>query len=273
MTDPLFIIPAERLPPGFADKVEQPHQHVADPKPAATVVLLRDHQDEMQVLLLKRHRSAGFVPGAYVFPGGRIDESDADARLVANCEVPARGAVPAHYWFGAVREVFEETGVLLARTNDGEWAPDTTEDEAVETWRLALMNDETSLAQIVVDENLRVVLDDVVYFAHWITPDAEPRRYDTRFFAARLPRDRNIKPDEREMVDAIWITATDALERFQNGELPMVFPTVRTLQDLTEFHSVDAALSALRLKDVEPVQPRLVRAEGGVGIVIDGKDV
>lgn len=273
VSDPLFTIPADRLPPGFAETLDAPPAEIAEPKPAATVVLLRDHDRELQVLLLKRHRSSGFVPGAYVFPGGRIDDADGDARLLASCAVPERGAVAAHYWFGAVREVFEETGVLLARTQDGEWAPDTTSSEVLESWREKLMNNTTSLAEIVMDENMRVVLDDVVYFAHWITPEAEPRRYDTRFFAAALPEEREIRPDEREMVDAIWISPNAALERFEQGKLPMVFPTVRTLQDLSQFKSVEATLAGLRSRDVEPVLPRLVRSGNGVGIVIDGEDV
>lgn len=273
MSDPLFTIPAERLPPGFADALDRPPEQVAEPKPAATVVLLHDDAGELQTLLLKRHRSAGFVPGAYVFPGGRIDEADGDARLAAHCAVPERDNVAAHYWFGAVREVFEETGVLLARTENDNWAPDTTASERLEAWREKLMNNQATLVEIVVEENLRVVLDDVVYFAHWVTPIAEPRRYDTRFFAAALPPDRQVKADEREMVDAIWISPQEALKRFESGTLPMVFPTVRTLQDLCAFRSVEEALGELRRKEVETVLPRLVRSGGGVGIVIDREDV
>jgi hypothetical protein len=131
------------------------------------------------------------------------------------------------------------------------------------------MSNRARLIDMVAAERLRIVLDDVVYFAHWITPRAEPRRYDTRFFAAALPPDCTIRPDEREMVDAIWITPARALERFAEGKLPMVFPTVRTLQDMAKFASVADALNQLQQRDVEPVLPRLVRTESGVGIVID----
>jgi 8-oxo-dGTP pyrophosphatase MutT (NUDIX family) len=272
MSDPLFVIPADRLPPGFAETLDDVPDKVAEPKPAATVVLMRDAEDELQVLLLKRHRSSGFVPGAHVFPGGRIDAADADPRLVANCAVPERGAVGAHFWFGAVREVFEETGVLLARTPDGQWADDATSNEALEAWREKLMTDAASLIDIVSAENLRIVLDDVAYFAHWITPKPEPRRYDTRFFAAALPDGRVIRPDAREMVDAVWVAPEEAIERFSAGRLPMVFPTVRTLQDLAKYKSVAEALHALRQQTVEPVEPRLVRTDGGIGIVIDGEE-
>ena len=269
VTDPLFTIPSERLPPGFAETLDQQPDHPAAPKPAATVVLLRAGASPLEVLLLKRHRSSGFVPGAYVFPGGRTDDEDCDPQLLENCPVPARGDVAPEYWFGAVREVFEETGVLLARNSDGEWVEDASSSESMEEWRLKLMDGSAHLVDVVTSECLQIVLDDVVYFAHWVTPLAEPRRYDTRFFAAALPEGRSIKPDEREMVDAVWLSPRDALARFEAGTLPMVFPTVRTLQDLSAFKSVEEALDALRTKEVIAVTPRLVRTGEGVGIVID----
>jgi 8-oxo-dGTP pyrophosphatase MutT (NUDIX family) len=265
LTEPVFTIPEDRLPPGFAETLDELVKHPVEAKPAATVVMIRNAPG-LEVLLLKRHRSSGFVPGAYVFPGGRTDGADADPRLGS---VPQRGNVPPHYWFGAVREVFEETGVLLAQNENGEWADDTTTSARMEDWRLKLMSDQASLVDVVQAEQLRVVLDDVVYFAHWITPIAEPRRYDTRFFAAALPAGREIKPDAREMVDAIWISPRAALDRFEAASLPMVFPTVRTLQDLARFDSVDAALNELRERDVQPIKPRIVRTATGVGIVVD----
>jgi 8-oxo-dGTP pyrophosphatase MutT (NUDIX family) len=179
--------------------------------------------------------------------------------------------VPHHYWFAAVREVFEETGVLLARGHDGAWAADTSHEPRMETLRLQLMDDGATLLDVVQACHCRVDFENVVYFAHWITPVAEPRRYDTRFFAAALPETRTIRPDPREMTDAVWLRPADALERFANGTLPMVFPTVRTLEQLVSFGSSAAALQTLRTRPVEPVLPRLVRTEAGVGIVIDAK--
>lgn len=271
MSDPLFVIPAERLPPGFAQTLDSTPVSIAEPKPAATAVLMRDGADRMEVLLLKRHRSAGFVPGAYVFPGGGTDSADGAAELVRGCTIPERGAVPAHFWFGAVREVFEETGVLLARDVNGDYAPDTTGSEDLEAWREKLMRQEATLLDVLHAQKLRVVFDYVVYFAHWITPEAEPRRYDTRFFVAALPAGRRVRPDAREMVDAIWIPPAAALDRFQAGLLPMVFPTVRTLQQLAAYDSVHSALEDLKTRNVDPVLPRLVKTDDGVGIVIDGE--
>lgn len=265
--DPLFTIPAERLPPGFAEKVDAPDPPT-DPKPASTIVLARNGHEGMEVLLLKRHRASGFVPGAYVFPGGRTDEADADPALLELRSVPDRGAVPAVYWFAAVREAFEETGILLARAGEVVM-PSAAENEDLERWRVKLMLGDAHLLDVLNATGARVLFDEIVYFAHWITPVVEPRRYDTRFFMASIPRGRAIQTDEREMVDAVWLTPRAAIERFTRGQLPMVFPTVKTLQELAAFSSVEQAMESLRKLDVEPVLPRLIRTGSGVGIVID----
>ena len=271
MTVPEFVIPSERLPPGFAEALDAPPQQVAEQKPAATVVMMRDQGGAMEVLLLKRHRSSGFVPGAYVFPGGRTDPADADPRLSAYAtELPAVKLEP-HFWFAAVREVFEESGVLLARDAAGEWAADSSADAALDAWRIKLMDGQATLLDVVRDNNYRIDFTGLVYFAHWITPIAEPRRYDTRFFAAVVPKDRSARPDPREMTDAQWLTPRAALERFEAGKLPMVFPTVRTLQQLRDYSSTTQALTTLRGRPVDPILPRLVRTNSGVGIVIDRK--
>jgi 8-oxo-dGTP pyrophosphatase MutT (NUDIX family) len=270
MIDPEFVIPTERLPAGFANSIEQSVPNPVTPRPAATAVLMRDSERGIEVLLLKRHRSSGFVPGAYVFPGGRTDDGDADPNLPGHALHMRTSEAPAHYWFAVVREVFEETGVLLARTEDGQWARDTS-DAAMETLRLKLMDNTAGLLDIVRSCKCRIDFEQVVYFAHWITPVAEPRRYDTRFFATVLPAGRSVRPDPREMTDALWLPPNHALERFAVGQLPMVFPTVRTLEQLSSFNSTAEALRALRTRAVEPVLPRLVRTKDGVGIVIDPK--
>lgn len=114
----------------------------------------------------------------------------------------------------------------------------------------------------------RLDLGDMVYCGHWITPVAERRRYDTRFFLASVPADSAVRLDPREMTDALWLRPTEALDRFANGALPMVFPTVKTLESLASFASIGQALEAFRRRRIEPVLPRLVRTAGGVGIII-----
>lgn len=266
----MFVIPSDRLPPGFAERIESPPAEPAEARPASTAVLLRDGESGPEALLLRRNRSSGFVPGAYVFPGGRVDAADADPTLFERTDSSDSSERPApSYWAAAIREVFEETGVLLARDAEGRLLPDAWSDPRLAEWREALMQQEATLVELLRALELRLALDDVVYLAHWITPLAEARRYDTRFFLARLPEGREAKPDPREMTDAVWLTPERAIERFRAGELPMVFPTVATLESLVGFRSVDDALESWRRRTVQPILPRLVRTPEGVGIVVD----
>jgi len=260
-----MFIPADRLPPGFVDRIGRTDS-VAEPRPAATVVPMRDSPRGPQALLLRRNRSTGFVPGAWVFPGGRVDAGDADASLFAHGPIPAEP--PPAYWSAAVRELFEEAGVLLARNPAGGFAPDARSTDLA-NWRDALLEDRASLATVLREGALRLALDRMVYIAHWITPTAEPRRYDTRFFIAALSADRTAIADPREMTDAQWLTPAEALDRFAAGRLPMVFPTVRTLETLAPFASVDDALLAFRDRAIDAILPRLVRSDDGVALVID----
>lgn len=266
-----MVIPLHRLPPGFAERLDAPPEDAADPKPAATAVLVRDADRAPELLLLKRHRAAGFVPGAWVFPGGRVDAADTDPALVEMVGPVPRGA-DAGYWLAAVREVFEETGVLLARSSAGAACADSSVDSSLGRWRRALLSGEATLLDVLRTERLRPHISRMVYCSHWITPVAEPKRYDTRFFLAELPADCAVTIDKREMSDAVWVTADEALAQFQRGELAMVFPTVKTIQLLQPFRSVDDMLDAFRGAAVPTVRPRLVRTSGGVGIVVPDAD-
>lgn len=256
-----FVIPSDRLPPGFARSLDEPPAEPAEPAPAATAVLMRDGADGPEILLLRRHRSSGFVPGAWVFPGGRVDPADADRGLLSRVEgLPHPVEPPTPYWIAAAREVFEETGVLLGRCQ--------ASPEDREAARERLMSDEATMEQTLEALDARLELRDVAHVAHWVTPVVEPRRYDTHFFLAGLPAGTEARVDEREMTDARWLTADEALARFERGELPMVFPTVRTLQELRGYESAAAAIRGERDRDVPTILPRLVRRDGGVTIEI-----
>lgn len=274
MGGPVFVIPSDRLPPGFAERLDVPPTEPATPRPAATVVLLRDGGTGVEALLLRRQRTSGFVPGAYVFPGGRVDDADGEPTILDWVDGLHAGSEPGPaYWVAAVREVFEETGVLLARDSMGRPVPDSRQDPQLEALREALLSDRTSLAAVVDRLGASLAIDDVVYFAHWITPVAEPRRYDTRFFLARLPDGCEAHADPREMTEAIWLSPQDALARFRAGRLPMVFPTLATLESLVGYATVADVLAAFRGRPVAPILPRLVRTADGVGIVVDGETV
>jgi len=265
--EPELIIPEDRLPPGFAERVLRPEGPPAEPRPAATVVLVRAGETAPELLLLKRHGSSGFVPGAYVFAGGRVDEADGDVALIALLADPPSQPEPA-YWLAGIREVFEETGVLLARDAAGAACPDATRDAAMARWREDLLLEQATLLDVLTALDVRPDISRSVYCAHWITPLAEPRRYDTRFFLAELPEGCEARADPREMSDALWVTARQALDRFRAGRLPMVFPTVKTIERLEPHASVAAMLNAFRSAEIQPQLPRLVRRPDGIGIVL-----
>jgi recombination protein RecT len=266
----MFEIPEGQLPPGFMDSVLDEPARPAVPRPAATIVLLRDGAAGAEALLMRRHRRSGFVPGAWVFPGGRVDAADSGPALHERIrELPSPPVPESAYWSAALRELFEETGVLLARTADGEWVPDASSSRTVEGCRRSLMDHTSTLLDVLETLGATLHAERTVHAAHWITPVVEARRYDTHFFVAALPEGRCIAHDPREMTDALWLTPAAALARFEQGTLPMVFPTVKTLQLLREYSSVDHALDALRHRDVPAILPRLVRTPRGVGIVVD----
>lgn len=281
MSEPESVIPFDRLPPRFAESIAHPPQTPATPRPAATIVLMRDGADGLEVLLLRRNRSAGFVPGAYVFPGGRVDAADAapevmsrlDGLTAADAErrLHLEGADPSAvaYYLAAVREAFEETGILVAHRADGSPPVTAAADPAVDALRDDLMESRVAFWTVLERMECRVAGAALAYMAHWITPVVEPRRYDTRFFAARVPAGTEPVVDPREMTDAVWLTPAAAIARNREGTLPMIFPTLKTLQRMAAYPDPGAALAGLGRREVPTVLPRLVTTPTGVGMQLD----
>lgn len=268
-----YDIPEERLPPGFIETLAHVPATPAVPHASATVVLMREGEGGPEVLLLRRNRATGFVPGAYVFPGGRVDAADGEDALAERWDGLTRedaagrlGIAPdadppaIAYYGAALREAVEETG-LLAGVVAGKGPPG---DDVVRDAREALLGGGASFAAVLQRLGARLDGSGVEYIAHWVTPEVEPRRYDTRFFAARVPAGSKAVYDEREMTDAVWLTPRAALERHRRGRLPMIFPTIRTLEDLCDFGSVDELLAHYRACTIARVQPEIVRTATGV---------
>lgn len=228
---------------------------------------MRDAEPGLEVLLLRRSSRAGFVPEMYVFPGGRVDPADADpGTLELLDDLPARVAAdrldladadpPAiAYYVAALREAFEETGILVGFRADGSVPPAAALDPAVDRLRDALMEDRMGFGEVLARLQCRVSGGAVEYLAHWITPRRQPRRFDTRFFAARVAPGAVPIVDPREMTDARWMTPGQALERHAGGALPMILPTVHTLEKLTSFSDVHDALQALSRERVVTILP------------------
>lgn len=216
-----------------------------------------------------------------MFPGGRVDGSDATEELLTfvdglTAEAAAKrlglvdGDPPAiAYYLASVREAFEETGILVGRDTNGDEPATAEENEQVDATRDDLMEDRISFAQVLGQLDCRIDGASCEYLAHWITPKPEPRRYDTRFFAAKVREGATPIVDAREMTDAIWITPVAALARCDEGTLPMVFPTIKMLEQLRGYGTADEMLTSLAGQSVRTIMPTLVITESGVRLELD----
>lgn len=281
-----------RLPPEFAPRIRAAAAggvSVVAARHAATVVLLRDGAQGLEAYLLRRSSSMAFAAGMHVFPGGSVDPRD--EALPPSCWTgqPAQDWAPAlsatlplarALVCAAVRETFEETGVLLAGTSgaDGE-DPDNRRtavlaDVSGESWeadRLGLLDGSSPLAAILARRRLVLRADLLRPWAHWITPELEPRRYDTRFFVAGLPAGQRTRHVGGEADAVAWLRPQTALDAAAAGEVGLMPPTALTLAELRSYRTVDAVLAAAQSRDVRPVLPRLVIREGEVLVLLPGE--
>ena len=227
---------------------------VAVPMPAATILLLRDAPGGLEVFMVKRHHQIDFVAGALVFPGGKVEKGDADAALGEffdggddwNETMRALGA-------GAIREAFEESGILLARdARHGDFVSSERLAD-LQVYRPLLEKREAILADVLRKEKLRLALDQLVHFAHWITPANMPKRFDTHFFLASSPIGHAGSHDGRESVDSIWITPNGAIS--DRKKWNVIFPTKLNLMKLANSTTVSEAIATARAAKVLPVTP------------------
>ncbi|MEX5636380.1 NUDIX hydrolase [Parafrankia sp. FMc2] len=245
----------------------------AAPRDAATVILLRDAPagPGVEAYMLRRITAMSFAGGMYAFPGGRVDPADGDA-TVPWAGPPVEAALPGldqdpalarALVSAAVRETFEECGVLLAEpaAGAGDAAP-VPAAHGLEADRLALENRSLGLAELLTRRSLALRADRLAAWARWIAPELEPRRYDTRFFVAALPPGQQPGPVSGEADQAMWVRPADALTRFAARELAMLPPTAFTLAELAAFDDVTAVLAAARSRDLAPVQPVISIAGG-----------
>jgi 8-oxo-dGTP pyrophosphatase MutT (NUDIX family) len=242
---------------------------VAPTRDASTVVLLRDGATGPEVYLLRRAGTMAFAAGMYVFPGGSVDPRDEAlpdsawvgprpeswAPLLNADEGLAKALVCA-----AVRETFEESGVLLAGPSDGEVVADTTGEEG-EADRLALIDRTLSFAALLERRGLALRADLLRPWAHWITPEVEPKRDDTRFFVAALPQGQRTRDVGGEADRVTWERPRDALDAADRGELGMLPPTAFTLGELAAYDDVAAVMAAGDSRDVRPVLPKIVLSD------------
>lgn len=268
--------------PPKSSPFETPHAPARD---AATVLLCREGKRGLEVFMVRRHSSSGFAGGAYVFPGGKVDDGDRSHDLSAVCwgrtdtSASARLGIPSGglaFWVAAVRECFEEAGVLLARRlRHKGWVSlvDVATTTRFDAHRVNVTTGVNSLAEVCLEENLVLDLGAVEYLSHWITPSESPQRFDTRFFVAAAPAEQATLHDDYETTASIWLTPAEGLAGAASGELPMMFPTVRTLEQIRDFERLDRLLAWCATdREIPAWQPRAVVSDGKQKMLLPGDE-
>src|SRR6202166_4840931 len=228
------------------------------PRPASTILLLRDAtgRDEIEVFMMVRHYEIDFNSGALVFPGGSVDKGDQD--IIASPELYSGGegldAGALSFRIAAIRETFEESGILLARPRGSTALVDAKRASEIEAAsRAALCEGKTTFLKVLTDNGMLLALDELVPYAHWITPVGMPKRFDTWFFLAAAPPEQAGAHDGKESTDSIWVSPREALEGGEGGRVKLPFPTTRSLIKLGKQGSVKAVLDDSRGKNIVTV--------------------
>ncbi len=242
------------------------------PIDAATVILTRDSsQESYKLLLVRRGNDQKFMGGAYVFPGGRLDEADCDPDLISYVDgltpqmaqhllqepdLPLQKALGL--FVTALRETFEEAGVLLARDASGRLLDLSDAETATRfaSYRLNLFAGELSLKEIAEKERIRYAIDLLIPYARWITPEIESTRFDARFFLARHPRAQFPFHDSIETTKSLWLSPSQALAMHDAGDVLLMPPTLKTIHELSTFISVEDLFTAAATRTIYPVLPQ-----------------
>ena len=242
------------------------------PRPAATVTLVRDTPRGFEVLMMQRNFQSVFMPGMHVFPGGAVDRHDSSEDIAALCTgltdadasrklgIASGGLA---YWIAAIRESFEEAGILLACNDQGEIVTleDTVRAERFHSYRSRVEHGEHPLSDMLRDEGLQLPLQQMTYFSHWITPIGAPRRYDTRFFVAAAPEAQKPLHDNRETINHVWVRPGEALDKNKQKQFDMRTPTVHTLRLFAEHDSVASLVKRMQaLGDIPVIEPRIAKS-------------
>ena len=239
-------------------------------KPAATVILMRDAAEGgFEILMVKRSGRSAFG-SIYVFPGGKLDPEDSTRELYSYCkgmtDVEASRKLGIDkdglaYWIACIRECFEEVGVLLTGFSDS-IIQDT---HKLNVLRNKLNNKEITFKDICLSESLNLRVKNIVPCAHWITPTIEPKRFDTRFFLAKVDFKQLASHDGFELTESTWIKPQDALKRLEKGEMNMIIPTIENIKALAQFSSSKDAFDyfdSLKDEEILPILPKFIKKDG-----------
>jgi len=249
---------------GMTDKKEP-----SPPRPATTVLLLRpskkgDADSPLEVFMVVRHHAIDSFSGALVFPGGKLEDADGDARLKARCGGADRiSADELKFRVAGIREAFEECGVLLARKPGQRSVIAAADLKAIEQkWRARLVKNESNILDMVEAEDLQLATDLMTPYAHWITPTFVPKRFDTWFYLAEAPEDQLAWHDGSESTDSVWIGAQQAIDEAASGKRTLVHATTTNLELLAEGGTVTGALSQASERTIVTVQPWVEQRDG-----------
>src|SRR5262245_24058549 len=241
---------------------------IVAPRPASTILLLRDSAErkEIEVFMMVRHYEIDFNSGALVFPGGSVDKNDKE--IIARPELYSGGegldAASLSFRIAAIRETFEESGILLARPKGSQALIDAKRASEIEAAHRAGLNDrKITFLEVLTDNGMLLALDELVPYAHWITPEGMPKRFDTWFFLAAAPPDQLGAHDGRESTDSSWVSPREALAGGESGRFKLPFPTTRNLIKLGKQGAVRDALRDSRGRDIVTVMPVMTRLNGG----------
>ena len=252
--------------------------------PAATVLVLRDSKEGIEVLMVKRSKKSPFG-NLYVFPGGKIDEDDLQKEWKSYCdgyndsmasEILGLNESGLSYWIACIRESFEEVGILLAKRKSGEKLDLEGKDKnKFDKYRKDLINHEISFLEICKREELILTAKNIAPLSHWITPDFEIKRFDTRFFIAYLPENQIVQHDGMELTHSLWINPNNALKKAMEGDMQMILPTTENLKLCSNFTSAREMLENqknLTKNDIKPILPKFYKENGTWNVLYPGDE-
>ena len=236
-------------------------------RPAATVLLLRD-TDQLEVLMVERHADIGFAGGALVFPGGKVDDADRAGKWSSCAAGLSQDSVFAAAQVAAIREAFEEAGVLLARRQGagGVLPPEVV--DGLQGWRKESETDAGAFFRMLEVEDLVLACDHLTLFSHWVPPMGLHKRFDTLFFLAPTPPGQVVRQDGVEATEAVWLSPQKALADAKKGARRIIFPTARNLELLGLSSSVENAIAASKSRTVRQIQPKVEERDGVMYLTI-----
>ena len=239
---------------------------IVTPVDAATIMLLRDSPHGLEVFMVVRHHQIDFASGALVFPGGKVDSQDRDERVISRLSpYPKAETDQGTLRAAAIREAFEESGILLARREGG---TALVSDEELDRWRDGLNKRTLTLGDILLEGRLQLACDDLAHFSHWITPEFMPKRFDTHFYLARVPADQIAGHDGHENVDSIWITPQQVIEDAREKRRTVIFPTLSNVVRLAQYRTVAQAFEGALNSTIVPIKPWMETRDDGKYVCI-----